>query len=138
MIRVHIRVLSEGAVNVHIAKRDTPASVLNEKDRSNVGMHDRRARIEVTKACMITAYIHICQEGTNNVHNAERCTPTSVHNKSVRCNVGMHDGRARIEVTKECKIKEGARNLHIAISMHDKSAYSCRCMEGASNVVHVH
>ena len=68
MIRVHIRVLSEGAVNVHIAKRDTPASVLNEKDRSNVGMHDRRARI----------------------------------------------------------------------SMHDKSAYSFRCMEGASNVVHVH
>jgi hypothetical protein len=56
---VHICVLSEGVVNVHIAKRDTPASVLNEKDRSNVNMHDRRARVEVTKTCMITACIHI-------------------------------------------------------------------------------
>ena len=51
----------EGAGNVHIAKRYAHANVNTERAHSNVCMYDGRARIEVTKACMIRVHsdVHV-------------------------------------------------------------------------------
>jgi hypothetical protein len=46
----------EGAGNVHIAKRYAHANVNTERARSNVGMYDGRARIDVTSQPL---YVHL-------------------------------------------------------------------------------
>jgi hypothetical protein len=71
-LKQHIHVHKEGAGNIHIAERYTYVSLHNEFARCNVGVHDRRARISVRKACMMRMYIHVNEEDARNVHIAKR------------------------------------------------------------------
>jgi hypothetical protein len=99
----------EGAGNAHMAKGCTHARLHNEMARNNVGMHERRASIEVTKACTHGSNKKASIEVTNdkNAHSrtyrrrrsrtyAKRQTYASKHDERARNDVVMHDGRARI------------------------------------------